>query len=52
MNLLKNLKAAAGAGGGKRAIQAVEFFCQFDPGIWIQFALVNELILKLPEADH
>jgi hypothetical protein len=51
-NLLKYFKAAAGTSGGKGTIQAVEFFCQFDPGIWIQNAVMEEFIFKLMETDH
>ena len=51
-DLLKYFEAAAGACTGIETIVAIEFFSKFDPGIWIQNAVMEELIFKLPEADH
>ena len=50
-DLLEGLESAAGTGSRKRTVQALEFFCQFDPGIWIQYAVMEELIFKLTESD-
>jgi hypothetical protein len=41
-NLLEDFQAATGTGSGMGAIQTLIFFCQFDPGIWIKNAMMEE----------